>query len=252
MNTDSIECSVLSSTATIMPFDPSENVDVRQWFLFFERRTQDKSDDWRKDNIFQFLKGLAFSYYINNCQQLSSYDDVKSQVIVNFSKVDCSNVAELFNLQLKDVDNIYSYFSKKNTLAKKFNIADDVLIEGLNQGLPRELQNLIISSRVKSPAEWLDVAIKLKLPSQSNEFTPRKTQPAPEYHHRQWERSPTPRFGSRRMYPMHYQPRSYYRPQIRAPDTWRDNERFQRGATQVKRETTHHCRCKQETDEQRE
>lgn len=197
----------------IIPFDPSLNIDIKNWMQYFDNIcSENKLDDtWKLHNISKYLKGKAISIYINQCLSVKKFQEISLILQENFLNVSLPTFSEYTNLKLKNKTDINPYFHTKLEMGRKLGLSEKLILEGLTDGLPSDLKQLLILSPPNNATEWVTCVTKLlKAQEAENSSKPKQTHEtiSPRVPYR-----PNPRYNAPLNYRYNYS--QNYRPQYR-------------------------------------
>lgn len=87
----------------IPKFNPEQNMKIKDWLTFYENQVKlaKLPDCWKYKNIHRFLAGQALNVFLSNCQEATSFEEIKNVLIMYFENFEEDHLAEFFNLTLK-------------------------------------------------------------------------------------------------------------------------------------------------------
>ena len=158
----------------IIPFDPENGMKIQNWLEHFESQTEnlDQAETWRKRNICRCLKGAALTHFVNDCQRLLTWGDIKSSLEEKFFDFNVPSFSDFSQMRFNNNEGILQYFQKKMEKGKQLQLNNALLIEGLTDGLNPHLRQLMQISPPKTPTEWLTLAMKLFKHQENKSFQP--------------------------------------------------------------------------------
>ncbi|GFY36402.1 uncharacterized protein TNCV_3451051 [Trichonephila clavipes] len=166
-NNEQINLAVINTTNQtpnepyIVPFDFENGMLIEAWLDYFNNgcKLGNKDDNWKIVNMSKYLKGSALTQYINSCLNISNFRELCSIVIENFLKPNVVSLADFLQLQLKN--NLEQYFHQKLNYGKQLGLSLQLILEGLTDGMPANIKQLMAINPPTSPTEWLMVATRL-------------------------------------------------------------------------------------------
>jgi hypothetical protein len=146
-----------------IPSYDNKNTEIEGWLKFFNKKCEAKQlkNDWKVENVSNYLSGDVFNYYIEQLLDFESWEEIEDGLITQFSSVDSNLFNRFLNLKLNDDKNLESYFNEKSKLARKLKLNEPLLIESLNHGSPSYLKKHLIAAQVDKPRQWIQIASKL-------------------------------------------------------------------------------------------
>ncbi|UYV81237.1 K02A2.6-like [Cordylochernes scorpioides] len=148
-----------------------QNLDITSWLKFFNKKCLQKhlDEDFKLNNISNYLEGEAFSYYIEELQDIYNWGEIEQKLTSYFTIKDSNLFSRFLNLKYNDKDDLEQYFKEKSALAKKLNLEKTLLLEALTDGMPDHLKKYLIAARVQEPSEWYKITTQLKLSTNKEE-----------------------------------------------------------------------------------
>ncbi|GFR16381.1 uncharacterized protein TNCT_460021 [Trichonephila clavata] len=134
---------------------------IEAWLEYFNNacKISNKDNDWKMLNISKYLKGSALTHYVNSCLNISNFDDLCNILIENFLKPNIVNLSDFSQHQLRN--NLDEYFHQKLNCGRQLGLSPQLILEGLTDGMPTNIKQLMTINPPTSPTEWLKVATRL-------------------------------------------------------------------------------------------
>ncbi|GFR01075.1 probable glutamate receptor [Trichonephila clavata] len=134
---------------------------IEAWLEYFNNacKISNKDNDWKMLNISKYLKGSALTHYVNSCLNISHFDDLCNILIENFLKPNIVNLSDFSQHQLRN--NLDEYFHQKLNCGRQLGLSPQLILEGLTDGMPTNIKQLMTINPPTSPTEWLKVATRL-------------------------------------------------------------------------------------------
>ncbi|GFR26301.1 rho-related protein racA [Trichonephila clavata] len=128
---------------------------IEAWLEYFNNacKISNKDNDWKMLNISKYLKGSALTHYINSCLNISNFDDLCNILIENFLKPNIVNLSDFSQHQLRN--NLDQYFHQKLNCGRQLGLSPQLILEGLTDGMPTNIKQLMTNNPPTSPTEWL-------------------------------------------------------------------------------------------------
>ncbi|GFR33430.1 DNA_pol_B_2 domain-containing protein [Trichonephila clavata] len=101
----------------------------------------------------------ALTHYVNSCLNISNFDDLCNILIENFLKPNIVNLSDFSQHQLRN--NLDEYFHQKLNCGRQLGLSPQLILEGLTDGMPTNIKQLMTINLPTSPTEWLKVATRL-------------------------------------------------------------------------------------------
>ncbi|UYV85121.1 K02A2.6-like [Cordylochernes scorpioides] len=160
----------IPNTIEIPKFN-GQNLNIISWLKFFNKKCLQKhlDEDFKQNNISNYLEGEAFNYYIEELQDINNWGEIEQKLTSYFTINDSNLFSRFLNLKYNDKDDLEQYFKEKSALANKLNLEKTLLLEALTDGMPDHLKKYIIAARVQEPSEWYKITIQLKLSTNKEE-----------------------------------------------------------------------------------
>lgn len=140
----------------IPKFDPDE-VPVAPWIKLLTQICAEKKldDEWKKKNIYKYLKGRALQLYLTNCLENENFEETKNFLLLNFEVPEEKNLETFFCLKSHSCANLKEYYTKKINLGRRLKFTEDNIIEALNSGLPDREKKLMTIARCETVSQWI-------------------------------------------------------------------------------------------------
>ena len=147
----------------IVPFNPESNMNVQKWLKYLNQTCEQNNldENFKVKNITKFLKGSALTHFINNGLELITFDEISLILTERFQTPEILNFSDFAKETLDHSGNVVDYFHKKVELGKKLNLNSQIILEGLTEGLPVNIKQLVSINNPKNPTEWLNITLKL-------------------------------------------------------------------------------------------
>lgn len=151
----------LNSDVCIPMFEAETGMDFCSWLGLFTNECKNCSEI-QKLNIFRkHLKGTALTFYINNCTQIKDWDQLVETFKEKFFTISFNDFGEFTNLKFKETEEISDYFRKKIEMGRNLNLTTPLILQGLTDGLPTNLKQLVNVNPPNNPPEWLQLVTRL-------------------------------------------------------------------------------------------
>ena len=152
-----------SNDVNIIAFDPTDGMLIDKWLNYFDKVCMQKKfcDEWKVNNISRYLKGNALTIFVNNCLGCTNYDEIKQILQENFLKVTETTFSEFTNLKLESMSQLEEYFHKKLNLGRNLQLTEDLILQGLTDGLKPEYKNILVTNPPQNSIDWYKVVSKL-------------------------------------------------------------------------------------------
>ncbi|GFR25570.1 uncharacterized protein TNCT_323951, partial [Trichonephila clavata] len=128
---------------------------IEAWLEYFNNacKISNKDNDWKMLNISKYLKGSALTHYVNSYLNISNFDDLCNILIENFLKPNIVNLSDFSQHQLRN--NLDEYFHQKLNCGRQLGLSPQLILEGLTDGMPANIKQLMTINPPTSPTEWL-------------------------------------------------------------------------------------------------
>ncbi|UYV65863.1 hypothetical protein LAZ67_3005743, partial [Cordylochernes scorpioides] len=137
-----------------------------------------------------YLIEEAFDFYVETCLDITSWPELEGKLVSHFYKQEVNPFTAFIELKYDPEKGIGNYFKEKTSLASKAKISKENLIEGLTNGLTTDFRKLVITSKVDTPEEWIELVSKLEMIDRHKEMEEssfkRETAPRVEVQQKQW------------------------------------------------------------------
>ncbi|GFR10679.1 uncharacterized protein TNCT_281831, partial [Trichonephila clavata] len=145
----------IPSEPFLIAFDPENGMRIEAWLEYFNNacKISNKDNDWKMLNISKYLKGSALTHYVNSCLNISNFDDLCNILIENFLKPNIVNLSDFSQHQLRN--NLDEYFHQKLNCGRQLGLSPQLILEGLTDGMPTNIKQLMTINPPTSPTEWL-------------------------------------------------------------------------------------------------
>ncbi|GFT17794.1 uncharacterized protein TNCV_2588701 [Trichonephila clavipes] len=145
----------------IVPFDSENGMLIEVWLDYFNNACtlDNKDDNWKIVNISKYLNRSALTQYINSCLNISNFGELCSLLIEKFFKPNVACLVDFSQLQLKNY--LEQYFHQKLNYGKQLGLSPQLVLEGLTNGIPANIKQLMTINLPTTPTEWLMVATRL-------------------------------------------------------------------------------------------
>ena len=192
-------------------FDPEGGMKLDSWLNYFNYKCseQNKDDTFKITHIHKYLRGSALTEYINSCLQIQNWSELCANLREKYLDVDLGSFSDFTGVCYTQKDDITQYFHKKIEIGRKLGLNTKMLLEGLTDGLPAQLKQLMTVNPPNDPTEWLKLATKLvKIPSskQHTETYPKNFQHSHEPQNTKYHTNPRYPTSPRYQNPQSYNP----------------------------------------------
>ncbi|GBN53811.1 hypothetical protein AVEN_182404-1 [Araneus ventricosus] len=152
-----------TNSINIIPFDPNNSMNVNSWLKYFNDKCQEYNldDTWKLNNITAYLKNNALTEYVNSYDTIKTWEEFISFLTERYIAPNLVNLSDFTSKSFKEGDDITLYFQEKLKIGKQLNLATSMILEGLSDGLPVNLRQLLAINSPNNPTEWLTTASKL-------------------------------------------------------------------------------------------
>lgn len=160
----------------IVNYDPEGGMSMTSWLGYFNKKCNQiqKDDCWRVQHIADYLKGKALKEYINSCLNITNWQDLCLILVEKFLTPTTSTFGDFSHNKFDIKNNILDYFHQKVDCGRQLGLSTPLLLEGLTDGLPANLRQLMVIHAPNNPTEWLTMATKL-IKMQDKPFLENKT-----------------------------------------------------------------------------
>lgn len=147
----------------IIGFDPEEGMEIIAWLKYFNHKCLEnrKNESWKISDIGEFLKGKALKEYINSCLGIENWEELTQILCEKFFESNTVTFGEFSQCRLHNPQELTQYFKNKIAVGRKLQLNTDIIIQGLTDGLPANLRQLMAIQPPVTPTEWLNLATKL-------------------------------------------------------------------------------------------
>ncbi|GBO03460.1 hypothetical protein AVEN_124358-1 [Araneus ventricosus] len=152
-----------TNSVNIIPFDPNNSMNVNSWLKYFNDKCQEHNldDKWKLNNITAYLKNNALTEYVNSYDTIKTWEEFISFLTERYISPNLVNLSDFTSKSFKEGDDITLYFQEKLKIGRQLNLATSMILEGLSDGLPVNLRQLLAIHSPNNPTEWLTTASKL-------------------------------------------------------------------------------------------
>ncbi|CAL1271303.1 unnamed protein product [Larinioides sclopetarius] len=152
-----------SVSYNFIPFDPNNNMKVDGWLKYFnDKCTEYKLDEkWKLNNIASYLKNNALTEYINVYSTIKTWEEVTSFLQERFISPSIVNLIDFTSKLFTEGEDLKTYFQDKLKLGRQLNLSTEMILEGLSDGLPVNLKQILSVNSPNNPTKWLIKATKL-------------------------------------------------------------------------------------------
>ncbi|GBN49596.1 hypothetical protein AVEN_90193-1 [Araneus ventricosus] len=159
-----------TNSVIIIPFDPNNSMNVNSWLKYFNDKCQEHNldDTWKLNNITAYLKNNALTEYVNSYDTIKTWEEFISFLTERYISPNLVNLSDFTSKSFKEGDDITLYFQEKLKIGRQLNLATSMILEGLSDGLPVNLRQLLAINSPNNPTEWLTTASKLIKIQKSN------------------------------------------------------------------------------------
>jgi len=143
----------------------ADNLKISAWLNVFEALTADLNDKRRIQFLVRHLDGTAFNWFAS--EVLGDIDSltwtaVRSKFIARFGEPTVRPLITAQKRHLLASEDVQTYYNEKMELLRQTNLPDEDIIALLTEGMPRSYQTNLVVARLRSPTEWLTVALQLE------------------------------------------------------------------------------------------
>ncbi|GBL79943.1 hypothetical protein AVEN_28983-1 [Araneus ventricosus] len=152
-----------TNSISIIPFDPNNSMNVNAWLKYFNDKCQEYNldDKWKLNNITAYLKNSSLTEYVNSYDTIKTWEEFISFLTERYISLNLVNLSDFTLKSFKEGDDITLYFQEKLKIGKQLNLSTSMILEGLSDGLPANLRQLLAINSPNNPTEWLITATKL-------------------------------------------------------------------------------------------
>ncbi|GBM49560.1 Transposon Ty3-I Gag-Pol polyprotein [Araneus ventricosus] len=152
-----------TNSINIIPFDPNNSMNVNPWLKYFNDKCQEYNldDTWKLNNITTYLKNNALTEYVNSYDTIKTWEEFISFLTERYISPNLVNLSDFTSKSFKEGDDITLYFQEKLKIGRQLNLGTSMILEGLSDGLPVNLRQLLAINSPNNPTEWLITATKL-------------------------------------------------------------------------------------------
>ncbi|GBN40239.1 Transposon Ty3-I Gag-Pol polyprotein [Araneus ventricosus] len=152
-----------TNSVNIIPFDQNNSMNVNSWLKYFNDKCQEYNldDKWKLNNITSYLKNNALTEYVNSYDTIKTWEEFISFLTERYISPNLVNLSDFTSKSFKKGDDITLYFQEKLKIGRQLNLATSMILEGLSDGLPVNLRQLLAINSPNNPREWLTTASKL-------------------------------------------------------------------------------------------
>lgn len=147
-----------------IPKYDSTKINIESWIKYFEKQTTSKGldDDWRLQSITEYLEPDSFGYYIEYLQDIDNWGELKQKLVARYKVHKEDPFTSFINLKLNDEHDLEEYFRNKVQFGTQANLKEKQILDTLTSDVNlTRLKQLLITSRVPSTNDWIDIAMKL-------------------------------------------------------------------------------------------
>lgn len=151
----------------IISYNPDLNMKFQNWLTYFEKTCAklNKTEQWKIQNISKYLGGSALTEFVNTAHNLNTWPEIVEALKEKYFACSSFSFADFTSLKLENDSDLVSYFHKKLELGRDLHLSNDLILEGLTNGLPYNIQTLLTIQPPKTATEWLEIVSKLiKIP----------------------------------------------------------------------------------------
>lgn len=143
--------------------DPSVHIDA--WLNIYDIVTYSKSDREKAYTLVQNIDGPAltwFSKHIIPIIDTTTWVQIKQRFLERFKHQEVRPVIAASEKFLKQDEAVEKYYTDKMVLLVETNLSDLDMVALLNKGMPPMYKGHLIASKIKTPLEWLSIALELE------------------------------------------------------------------------------------------
>ncbi|GBO22430.1 hypothetical protein AVEN_3860-1 [Araneus ventricosus] len=152
-----------TNSINIIPFDPNNSMNVNAWLTYFNDKCQEYNldDKWKLNNITAYLKNSSLTENVNSYDTIKTWEEFISFLTEGYISPNLVNLSDFTLKSVKEGDDITLYFQEKLKIGRQLNLSTSMILEGLSDGLPVNLRQLLAINSPNNPTEWLITATKL-------------------------------------------------------------------------------------------
>ncbi|GBO01989.1 hypothetical protein AVEN_151873-1 [Araneus ventricosus] len=152
-----------TNSINIIPFDPNNSMNVNSWLKYFNDKCQKYNidDKWKLNNITAYLTNSSLTEYVNSYDTIKTWEEFASFLTERYISPNLVNLSDFTLKSFKEGDDITLYFQEKLKIDRQLNLSTSMILEGLSDGLPVNLRQLLAINSPNNPPEWLITATKL-------------------------------------------------------------------------------------------
>ncbi|XP_055930721.1 uncharacterized protein LOC129960966 [Argiope bruennichi] len=169
------ESDQITQEPSIISFDPENGMKVDLWVGYFNKICQENNKTYlcKIKNIAKFLKGSALTHYINSCLNVDNFDDLCCILTEQFIQPNIVNFSDFSQLKFDSKNSkLVDYFHQKLNYGRQLGFVPQLILEGLTDGLPTQLKQLVSIKAPNTPTEWFTITTKLLKMEDSSEPNP--------------------------------------------------------------------------------
>lgn len=138
---------------------------ILTWINIYELITSGMSDQQRIIGLARNLEGVALQWFreevIVNIQSLT-WLDCRAQMLARFDEAVTSPLLEATKRVHDGTESVAEYHRDKCAKLRLARAGDTDIVGMLTDGMPNRYKSHLITSRVRTPLEWLSVALQLE------------------------------------------------------------------------------------------
>ncbi|GFV60842.1 uncharacterized protein TNCV_3538221 [Trichonephila clavipes] len=151
----------LNQPNQLIAFDPSNSMKVISWLKYFNDKCQklNLDDSWKITNISNYLNNSALMDYINFYDKINNWEEFTCFLTEKYLAPSITSLND-FTQKTFNGKKISQYFHEKLEIGRQLNLPTSMILEGLTDGLPINLWQLLTVSPPSNPTEWIVTATK--------------------------------------------------------------------------------------------
>ena len=147
----------------LINFSVEDNMLWKNWLVYFEGWCTEnrRNNSWKIRNIQRFLKGKALTLYVNSSLNIMHWEELVELFNEEFTTPGEISLSDFSEIRFKIGDNVTDYYHKKLHVGRNLGLDAKLLLEGLTDGLPKQLKQLVVVNSPQTTTEWRELVHKL-------------------------------------------------------------------------------------------
>ncbi|GBM71611.1 Transposon Ty3-I Gag-Pol polyprotein [Araneus ventricosus] len=152
-----------TNSINITPFDPNNAMNANAWLKYFNDKCQEYNldDKWKLNNKTTYLKNSSLAEYVNSYDTIKTWEELASFLTERYISPNLVNLSNFTLKSFREGEDITRYFQEKLKIGRQLNLSTNMILEGLSNGLPVYLRQLLAINSPNNPTEWFITATKL-------------------------------------------------------------------------------------------